>query len=86
MDYNWDTSKRCPSFLEEPLGDELKKEPKKLEDFKVYIKNLLCGRHKNEIRSRFIGCGTISAKLKHPFGSFRESYEAKKGTDHGFQS
>ncbi|HLQ76109.1 MAG TPA: hypothetical protein VK210_02075 [Terriglobia bacterium] len=40
VDYNWDTSKGCPSFLEEPPGDGLKKEPEKLEGFKVYIRNL----------------------------------------------
>jgi hypothetical protein len=40
VDYNWDITKGSPSFLEEPPGDGLKKEPEKLEDFKVYTKNL----------------------------------------------
>jgi len=39
-DYNWDTAKGCPSFLEEPPGDGFKTEPEKLEDFKTYVRNL----------------------------------------------
>ena len=37
VDYNWDTSKGCPSFLEEPPGDEIKKEPERLADVKTYV-------------------------------------------------
>ena len=47
VDYNWDTSKGCPSFLEEPPGDQIKREPGKLEDVKTYVGNLarwLAGR------------------------------------------
>ncbi len=40
VDYNWDTSKGCPSFLEEPPGDEIKREPEKLEDVKAYSTNV----------------------------------------------
>jgi hypothetical protein len=40
VDYNWDTSKGCPSFLEEPPGDQIKREPEKLEDVKTYVRNL----------------------------------------------
>lgn len=40
VDYNWDTSKGCPSFLEEPPGDQIKREPKKLEDVKAYVTNV----------------------------------------------
>ena len=39
VDYNWDTSKGCPSFLEEPPGDEIKREPEKLNDIKTYVTN-----------------------------------------------
>jgi hypothetical protein len=39
VDYNWDTSKGCPSFLEEPPGDQIKREPEKLEDIKTYVTN-----------------------------------------------
>jgi len=39
VDYNWDTSSGCPSFLHEPLGDEIKREPKKLGDIKTYVSN-----------------------------------------------
>ncbi len=38
-DYNWDIEKGCPSFLEEPPGDECKREPEKLEDIKQYVSN-----------------------------------------------
>jgi hypothetical protein len=40
VDYNWDTSKGCPSFVSEPPGDQLKREPEKLEDVKTYVRNL----------------------------------------------
>jgi hypothetical protein len=40
VDYNWDTSKGCPSFLEEPPGDQIKREPEKLDDVKTYVGNL----------------------------------------------
>jgi hypothetical protein len=40
VDYNWDTSMSCPSFLAEPPGDQIKREPEKLEDVKTYVRNL----------------------------------------------
>jgi hypothetical protein len=39
-DYNWDTSLGCPSFLLEPPGDEIKRDPSRLDDVKVYATNL----------------------------------------------
>lgn len=39
VDYNWDTSKGCPSFLTEPPGDEIKRDPSRLADIKTYVKN-----------------------------------------------
>lgn len=43
VDYNWDTSRGCPSFLDEtlePPGDEIKRDPQKLRDVKTYVRNL----------------------------------------------
>ena len=40
VDYNWDISKGCPTFLEEPPGDEIRNNPEKLEDVKTYVANL----------------------------------------------
>ena len=40
VDYNWDTSAGCPTFLEEPPGDQIRREPEKLEDVKTYVRNL----------------------------------------------
>lgn len=40
VDYNWDSSKGCPSFLEEPPGDQIEREPEKLEDIRQYVRNL----------------------------------------------
>ena len=40
VDYNWDTAKGCPSFVAEPPGDQLRREPEKLEDVKAYVRNL----------------------------------------------
>jgi hypothetical protein len=39
-DYNWDTSAGCPSFVAEPPGDQVKREPEKLADVKTYARNL----------------------------------------------
>lgn len=40
VDYNWDTSQGCPSFLLEPPGDEIKRDPQRLEDVKTYVSNV----------------------------------------------
>ncbi|HYY57282.1 MAG TPA: hypothetical protein VE842_08100 [Pyrinomonadaceae bacterium] len=40
VDYNWDTSKGCPSFVAEPPGDQIRREPARLEDVKTYVRNL----------------------------------------------
>jgi hypothetical protein len=40
VDYNWDTSKGCPSFVYEAPGDQIKGEPKKLQDIKAYVTNV----------------------------------------------
>ena len=39
VDYNWDTSKGCPSFLYEPPGDDIKRDPSRLSDIKTYVTN-----------------------------------------------
>ena len=40
VDYNWDVNAGCPSFLLEAPGDEIKREPEKLNDVKRYVENL----------------------------------------------
>jgi hypothetical protein len=40
VDYNWDISLGCPTFVEEPPSDEIKNDPEKLEDIKTYVANL----------------------------------------------
>jgi len=39
-DYNWDTDKGAPSFVTEPPGDGIKREPRALDHIKVYVRNL----------------------------------------------
>lgn len=39
-DYNWDVEKGCPSFVTEPPGDAVGKYPARLDDVKVYVRNL----------------------------------------------
>ena len=39
VDYNWDTSTGCPSFLAEPPGNQIEREPAKLDDIKTYVAN-----------------------------------------------
>jgi hypothetical protein len=40
VDYNWDTSKGCPSFVYEAPGDQVTREPEKLQDIKTYLTNV----------------------------------------------
>jgi hypothetical protein len=40
VDYNWDTEAGCPSFVAEPAGEQIKREPEKLKDVKTYVRNL----------------------------------------------
>lgn len=39
VDYNWDTSTGCPSFLSELPGSQIEREPAKLDDIKTYVAN-----------------------------------------------
>ncbi|HEV7766930.1 MAG TPA: hypothetical protein VGQ76_18165 [Thermoanaerobaculia bacterium] len=39
LDYNWDISAGCPSFLEEAPGDELTRFPERLNDIRTYMQN-----------------------------------------------
>lgn len=39
VDYNWNIDMGCPSFLEEPPGDGIEREPEKLADIKQYVAN-----------------------------------------------
>lgn len=39
-DYNWDTERGCPSFVTEPEGRGMKREPRALDDIKRYARNL----------------------------------------------
>jgi hypothetical protein len=40
VDYNWDTEKGCPDFVEEAPGDGYRKNPAALDDVKTYVANL----------------------------------------------
>lgn len=40
VDYNWDVAKGCPSFLNEPPGDEIRRDPSRMRDIKTYVANL----------------------------------------------
>jgi hypothetical protein len=40
VDYNWDVERGCPSFVTEPPGDAVRKYPARLDDVKVYVRNL----------------------------------------------
>ncbi|HEU4507292.1 MAG TPA: hypothetical protein VFR78_03570 [Pyrinomonadaceae bacterium] len=40
VDYNWDTRKGCPSFLLEPPGDQIKRDPERLDDIQTYVRNV----------------------------------------------
>ena len=38
-DYNWDTSKGCPTFVTDPVGHDLERAPERLADIKAYVAN-----------------------------------------------
>src|SRR5262245_139692 len=40
VDYNWNISMGCPSFLAEPPGHQIQNEPDKLRDVKAYVSNV----------------------------------------------
>ena len=40
VDYNWDIAKGCPTFLLEPPGDEIRRDPARMRDIKSYVANL----------------------------------------------
>ncbi len=40
VDYNWDISSGCPTFLTEPPGDQIKRAPEKLVDIRTYVSNV----------------------------------------------
>jgi hypothetical protein len=39
-DYNWDTASGCPSFVDEPPGDGIKRHPEALADTHRYVRNV----------------------------------------------
>ncbi len=39
-DYNWDPHQPCPSFVDEPAGDAMLRDPRGLESTKRYVQNL----------------------------------------------
>ena len=39
VDYNWDISAGCPTFLAEPSGDQIRRTPERLADIKTYVSN-----------------------------------------------
>ena len=38
-DYNWDPDAGCPSFVDEPPGDGMKRNPRALADIQAYVRN-----------------------------------------------
>ena len=40
VDLNWDTDRGAPSFVTDKPGDEIKRDPDRLEIFKDYVRNI----------------------------------------------
>lgn len=40
LDYNWNPDMGCPTFVEEPPGDSMQREPRAVQDIKTYVRNL----------------------------------------------
>jgi hypothetical protein len=41
VDYNWDASSGCPTFVDEAPGDSMTRNPQAIADIQTYVKNLL---------------------------------------------
>jgi hypothetical protein len=39
-DYNWDPRSGCPSFVSDPAGDAVIRDPARLEDIRTYVRNV----------------------------------------------
>ena len=39
VDYNWDTSTGCPTFVTDPASVQLQRTPERLADIKTYVAN-----------------------------------------------
>jgi hypothetical protein len=39
-DYNWDVTSGCPSFVDEAPGDDVLRNPARLDDIRTYVRNL----------------------------------------------
>jgi hypothetical protein len=51
VDYNWDIDRGCPSFVSEPPGSEIKRDPDKLNHVKGYVRNLALWLAPSQTRS-----------------------------------
>lgn len=64
-DYNWDPGKGCPSFVDEPSGDSVGKDPVRLNDVKAYVRNLALwlrpAEREREALQRSLECKAQSA-------------------------
>lgn len=40
LDYNWDSDRGCPSFVDEPSGDRMKFDSRAIDDIHRYVQNL----------------------------------------------
>jgi hypothetical protein len=40
VDYNWNTAAGCPSFVDEPPGNDMMTHPQALADIHTYVRNL----------------------------------------------
>ncbi len=54
VDFNWDVDAGCPSFVEEAPSDGYKREPKALDDIKMFVENV----------AKWLAPGTGSSKVR----------------------
>ena len=40
VNYNWDISAGCPTFITDPPGDQIRRTPERLADIKTYVSNV----------------------------------------------
>jgi hypothetical protein len=58
-DYNWNIAAGCPSFVEEAPGDEVERDPKRLDDVRTYVANAVrwLGGGERRVTTRTVPAG-----------------------------
>jgi hypothetical protein len=74
VDLNWDVDLGAPSFVTDPPGDEMKRDPSRLNIFKRYVRNIVrwlddgkqSATNATRLRSRAVAEGKVRPDVSRP--------------------